>query len=130
MSSKTIHCAVFGGAVLGLAGCQTTTVENMTSLKQNVLIVQGDINMGDPLATDHFYLPAKTIGLIEVRRYPTSEDVCIVVGENDLTRDYLDHTATLIGCPVHEAGAVQDRVKEGGQRVGDVSGWILISMPD
>ena len=128
MISKSVLRAVFVGAATFLAGCQMTTVEQMTSVEQTVVVVQGDLNMGDPTATDDLYLPATSIGLIEVRRYPSAEDVCIVVGENDLTREYLDDSATLIGCPVHEAGAIQDRVKDGGQRVGDVSGWVLISM--
>lgn len=120
--------AVFVGAVLGLAGCQTTNVDNLYSVEQNVLVVQGDLNVGDPLSTEHLYLPPEDIGLIVVRQYPTQEDVCVVVGENDLTRDYLDDAAILIACPVHEAGAIQLRIKEGGRRVGDASGWVLISM--
>ncbi|MDG1431479.1 MAG: hypothetical protein P8Q23_07915 [Paracoccaceae bacterium] len=52
-----------------------------------------------------------------------------MVSENELTIAYLDDSSILIGCPIHEAGAIRDRVKEGGVRAGDVSGWVLISMP-
>lgn len=130
MIFKNVGGAVFFGAATLLAGCQSTHVDQMTSLEQNVLIVQGDLNIaGDPTATDHLYVPPSDIGLIELRRFPTEADVCVVVGENELTVAYLDDSAMLIGCPIHEAGAISDRIKDGGRRVGDVSGWVLISIP-
>ena len=69
-------------------------------------------------------------GLIGVRPYPTANDVCQVVGENERTVEFLDDSATLIACPSHEAGAIADRQSEGGEIMRLEGNWLLISMPD
>ena len=79
---------------------------------------------------DKSYGPPSASGLIAVRPYPTEIDVCQVIGENGLTADYLDHTATLIGCPAHEAGAIALRMSEGAVRVDHIGGWVLLSLPN
>ena len=76
------------------------------------------------------YTPASASGLVSVRPYPGPLDVCKVIGENDLTRNYLDDSATLVGCPVGENGAIRDRQREGGQIVAQEGAWVLISVPD
>jgi len=75
------------------------------------------------------YSPPEDSGLVPVRPYPTSADVCQVVGENEMTQAYLDDSATLIACPNHERGAINDRLSEGGQIVGPARKWTLISIP-
>ena len=80
-------------------------------------------------APDPGYTPPEDAGLIAVRPYPGPADVCQVIGENDLTNAYLDHTATLVGCPSIETGAIKDRVAEGGAVVDKVGDWVLISIP-
>ena len=69
-------------------------------------------------------------GLIGVRPYPTENDVCEVVGENERTIEFLDDSATLIACPLLEADAIADRQSEGGQVIRVEGNWLLISMPD
>ncbi len=76
------------------------------------------------------YTPPEASGLLSARPFPGPLDVCKVIGENDLTRDYLDDSATLVGCPVGETGAIRDRRREGGEVVGQVGAWVLISVPD
>ncbi len=75
------------------------------------------------------YSPPEASGLVAVRPYPMEGDVCQVIGENDLTVEYLDDAAVLIGCPETEMGAIADREAEGAQRVGQVGSWILLSQP-
>ena len=75
------------------------------------------------------YTPPEASGLIAVRPFPTEGDVCQVVGENDTTRDYLDDSATLIGCPSNELGAIADRVTAGATLVARAGAWWLLSVP-
>ncbi len=75
------------------------------------------------------YTPPEDSGLIAVRPYPGPDGVCQVIGENDLTNQHLDHTATLVGCPINESGAIEDRTAEGGAIVDVVGDWVLISIP-
>ena len=74
--------------------------------------------------------PPEASGLVAVAPYPGPDDICRVIGENELTQEYLDHTATLVGCPKRETGAIADRQAEGGVIVGQEGSWVLISIPD
>lgn len=80
--------------------------------------------------TSAAYTPPEASGLVAVRPYPTEGDVCQVIGENDLTNELLDHTATLIGCPYYETGAIADLRDGGGVPVGRIGDWALFSVPD
>ena len=79
--------------------------------------------------TDQSYSPPEASGLVAVRPYPTPSDVCQVIGENDLTVDYLDDAAILIGCPAAEPGAIADRMAEGAMQITQVGDWVLLSQP-
>ena len=83
----------------------------------------------DPKVTLHPDTAPAQSGLVAVRPYPLPSDVCQVIGENDLTNRYLDDTAILVGCPKDEGRAIQDRLTEGGQIVGQAKHWTLISIP-
>lgn len=76
------------------------------------------------------YTPPEDSGLIGVRPYPNADDVCVVIGENELTQEYLDDSATLIGCPTQETGAISDRISEGGITLETIGDWVLLSVPD
>jgi len=76
------------------------------------------------------YTPPSASGLVSVRPFPGPLDVCKVIGENDLTVEYLDDSATLVGCPAGETGAIRDRQRQGGTIVGQEGAWVLISVPD
>ena len=76
------------------------------------------------------YTPPSASGLVSVRPYPGPLDVCKVIGENDLTRNYLDDSATLVGCPAGETAAIRDRQREGGEIVAQEGAWVLLSVPD
>jgi hypothetical protein len=75
------------------------------------------------------YTEPEASGLIGVRPYPNPDDVCMVIGENALTVELLDDAAILVGCPKHERGAIGDRLRDGGQVVGQAKHWTLISIP-
>lgn len=79
---------------------------------------------------DRSYNEARKSGLVAVRPYPTPADVCQVIGENALTVDYLDHTATFVGCPAHETGAIAARKAEGAEQVDHIGAWVLLSVPN
>jgi hypothetical protein len=76
------------------------------------------------------YGPPEDSGLVGVRPFPAEGDVCQVIGENDLTSQFLDHTATLVGCPKTETDAIAARTGEGGRQVGEVGDWVLFSVPN
>lgn len=82
-----------------------------------------------PEATRFDYTEPEASGLIGVRPFPNTGDICQVIGENDLTVELLDDAAILVGCPKHEGGAIGDRLREGGQVVGHAKHWTLISTP-
>ena len=58
--------------------------------------------------------------------FPQPGDPCRRVGESAETADFLDHTATLVGCL-----SADDAVTlEGGRTVATIQGVILVSVPD
>jgi hypothetical protein len=75
------------------------------------------------------YTPPEESGLIAVRAYPDAGSVCQVLGENEITSEFLDHTALLIGCPTSEAGAIQDRINSGAEVLDQVGAWTLLHQP-
>lgn len=75
------------------------------------------------------YTPPEDDGLASVRPYPGPDDVCQVIGETPLVAEYLDHTSLLIGCPIHEVGAMHDRQAGGAVPVRLVGRWLLFSAP-
>ena len=75
------------------------------------------------------YTPPEDAGLVAVRPYPGTDDVCQVIGENALTNPYLDDSALLVGCPSIETGALKDRIAEGGVVVDKIGDWVLLSLP-
>ncbi len=76
------------------------------------------------------YSRPKQSGLVAVRPYPNANDVCQVIGENDVTANYLDHTTLLIGCPANERGAIADRTRAGAKRLDDIGAWVLLALPN
>lgn len=57
--------------------------------------------------------------------FPHPGDVCRRLGESTVTAAFLDHTATLAGCPSVEAASAL-----GGTVVGTVDGITLVSVPN
>ena len=82
-----------------------------------------------PEPTRSTYSEPAQSGLVAVRPFPNPNDVCQVIGENQLTSNLLDDSALLIGCPKHENGAITDRINDGGQIVAHARHWTLISIP-
>jgi hypothetical protein len=63
--------------------------------------------------------------------YPKAGDACRRLGESSATSAYLDHTATLVGCPGGaDSASVRDMLREHrGHVVGEAKGVTLISVP-
>lgn len=62
--------------------------------------------------------------------YPNPGDPCRRLGESELTGNYLDHTAWLIGCPgTPEDVAAASLIATGGRVMGQAEGVTLISVP-
>lgn len=68
-------------------------------------------------------------GLPVVRPFAASDGVCRVLGENALTGPYLDHTATLVGCPAAAGGVLARLEADGALRVAREEDWVLLSVP-
>ena len=62
--------------------------------------------------------------------FRASDDPCRITGENALTGDYLDHTATLVSCPVGDAGVSDLEENWRAERVAEIAGYVLLSVPD
>lgn len=62
--------------------------------------------------------------------YRGQDDPCQVLGENDLTSDFLDHTATLVGCPLGDNGIEELIQKMEAQIVTKRNGYAVLSVPD
>lgn len=84
--------------------------------------------MGCATAPAVEYTPPEASGLVGVGGYPGPDDICQVIGENDLTIEYLDHTQTLVGCPNHETGAIADRLAEGAVELETIGAWTLFTI--
>ena len=87
-----------------------------------------DQDFGPEPTTSRYTEPSDS-GLLAVRPFPNPDDVCVVVGENSLTSEFLDDSATLIACPKHEKGALADRQSEGAKVVDHARHWTLLSVP-
>ncbi|CAB3785358.1 hypothetical protein [Paraburkholderia fynbosensis] len=63
--------------------------------------------------------------------YPKAGDACRRLGESSATSAYLDHTATLVGCPGGaDSASVRAMLREHrGRVVGQAEGVTLISVP-
>ena len=61
--------------------------------------------------------------------YRSPADECEKLGENELTINYLDHTAHLVGCPEDYEGLGVFQVDTGGTEVARIDGWVLFSIP-
>lgn len=72
---------------------------------------------------------AEDSGLRAVRPWPGPQDVCQVIGETDATRDYLDDSALLIGCPSTEAATIAAHRASGARLLGELGAWTLLHHP-
>jgi len=115
---RTRHRGLAGAAALSLAA--SLALAACTERASDIAVP----GLAEPTRFD--YTPPATSGLIGLRPYPNPDDVCMVMGENDVTRAYLDDAALLIGCPKHEQGAIGDRWAEGARIVGHAGHWTLL----
>ncbi|MFK7870231.1 MAG: hypothetical protein AB8B58_13450 [Roseobacter sp.] len=60
--------------------------------------------------------------------YPTAGDPCRRLGENDLTRQWLDHTRDLVGCPTGTAASALS-ARAGAQSLATIDDTVILSLP-
>ncbi len=75
------------------------------------------------------YTEAGISGLNAVRPYPTPDDVCEVISENQAIREPANDGSFLIACPKHERGAINDRRGEGAKVIAYARHWTILSVP-
>ena len=76
------------------------------------------------------YTPPEAAGLVGGQAYPSSDDVCQVLGESPATTAYSDGSDIIIGCPSHEMGAIGDRQSEGAKILDTVGNWTVLKIPE
>ncbi len=74
------------------------------------------------------YTPPEDSGLSPLRPYPTDADVCQIIQPTDVVKSYVQKNSTLIACPNHEIGAIEDRQAEGATVVGQQSAWTILRL--
>lgn len=112
-NALTVFCTAAASAALGLAvaGC-------------------GDLSTGTTGARTSFAWPTALAPF--GNGFPRAGDACRRLAESDATSAYLDHKATLVGCPGSADGANAQAIVRGlhGRVVGENQGVTLISVPD
>lgn len=76
------------------------------------------------------YTPPETAGLVGLLAYPGPGDICQIIGENDVTQDYLDDSTTLVGCPFFETDEIADLQDNGATTIREIGDWVLFSVPN
>jgi len=61
--------------------------------------------------------------------YRQMGDQCVRVGENNMTNQYMDDSADLVGCPADYEGLGVFQTETGAVQVGAAQGYILFSVP-
>lgn len=90
----------------------------------------GDLSGGSTAGPKPFVWPASLAPFGD--GYPNAGDACRRLGESAATSDYLDHTATLVGCPGSSNSASAQTIVRGrhARVVGNAGGVTLISVPN
>lgn len=104
-------------------------IMNYTPLAAALLIATLPGCNTSPSSGSASYGPPEASGLVTARPYPDADGVCQVIGENDLTVEYLGDASTLVGCPVVETVAVEEVLSQGATQVNTVGEWILLMVP-
>lgn len=61
--------------------------------------------------------------------YRADGDQCRRLGENELTAEFLDHTADLVGCPEDMENLGIFAIDTGGVEVARIGGFVIYSVP-
>lgn len=130
---KTIRIGLTALAMLTLAACSQDDAPN--EQPELEITDSGDVDSleapvtSDDAATGSFMWPVSLN--VMGNGYPSDGDPCRRLGESAAVSDYLDDSATLIGCPGNQgAEAAQAQVRDRSARVvGTVDGVTLLSVP-
>jgi hypothetical protein len=114
MNTKALRNCVLGTtAALALAACGGGASEEASDSEAEADVETASVEVAFPDSVAAFG-----------DGYPNSGDPCRRLGEGSATVDWLDDSATLVGCPTPEAAAAL-----GGNLVGQVEGITVLSIP-
>ena len=112
-------------AVTLLVACQSTTSE--TVMVSQAMPAVNAVTEAESAAMG--YSAPESWGLVAQGPFPTADDVCQRIARNEQTASFAAGDVQLIGCPVHERGAIFDREQEGARSVGQVGPWLILALP-
>ena len=76
------------------------------------------------------YIELELSGLKSNSPFPTSNDVCLSLQPNALTKPFEVEGHFLIACPKHELGAIEDRKSlQNATVVGNAEHWVVLRVP-
>ena len=80
----------------------------------------------DATPATYEYSDALDSGLKTLAPYPNADDVCRVVDETTVPNVLVKQGKSLIACPKHEFGALEDRIKEGAVVIAHAKHWSVL----
>lgn len=80
----------------------------------------------DATPTAYKYSDALDSGLKTLAPYPNADDVCRIVDETSVPNVLVKQGKSLIACPKHEFGALEDRIKEGAAVIAHAKHWSVL----
>ena len=81
-----------------------------------------------PAVPEAPHQPPEAFGLRAMAPYPSKNSPCRIIGESEATRDFLDDSALLIGCPVNST-AIADWTLAGARPLARIGDWQLLHVP-
>lgn len=117
-------------ALVLISGCNAASDGNTVAdngADSGLAMIENEVGLGN--TSDTAFVWPDTLRLVG-DGYPNAGDTCRRIGESTATVDYLDDSATLVGCPGDASStAAQALAGSGGKVVGTHAGVTLISVP-
>ena len=115
-------------ALVLVSGCNATSDGNTVAengADNGLAMIANDAVPGN--AADTAFVWPDTLRVVG-EGYPKAGDACRRIGESAATVDYLDDSATLVGCPGDASSAAAQALAGTGKVVGTHAGVTLISV--
>lgn len=84
----------------------------------------------DSAPTRESYSEPHISGLSAIQPFPSADDVCQMIREDEKIRAPATDGSFLIACPKHERGAIGDRISEGAVIIEHAHHWTILSVPN
>ena len=106
--------------VIALSGCTSVATKIEASNT-----IEPASKAGQPII--RAYTDPELSGLSEQSRFPTQNDVCVLLKSNELVKPFQLENHFLIACPKHETGAIQDRLRgDNADVVANAQHWVVL----